>query len=136
MKIKVCDSNMDRIVSALQAVNGRAFDHAYTQDYEIERLVTEADERRATLRLSKKEARGMRLQAISGAPVPNAYQWPRKATFVELTLCATGWCVTEVKADTVYAEGGSMTTILTEAQAQIAQDKFRKANYIVAKGDI
>jgi len=29
-----------------------------------------------------------------------------------------------------------MTTILTEAQAQTAQDKFRKANYIVAKGDL
>jgi hypothetical protein len=134
MKIKITGSNMDRIVKALENVNGRAFHHAYTHYCEIQRLVTAADERLATLRLSKKEARGMRLRAISGAPVPSAYTWPRKATYVEITLCPTGWCLTEIKADTVYAEGGSLTTILTEEQAQIAQDKFRKDNYIVATG--
>jgi|GEM_PF-5397431 len=131
MKIKITDSNAGKIQRALDAVNGRASEHTYCLYHDIARLVTEAETRRADLRLSKRDAKGMRVHCVSGARVPTSYDWQRKATWVELTYCATGWCLTEIHSFAVYYPGGFIRTVLTPAVEAVALEQFR-TTYAVA----
>ena len=131
MKIKITDSNAAKIQAALDAVNGRASEHTYCVYGDIARLVTEAETRRTDLRLSKREAKGMRLRCVSGARVATSYNWKRKATWVELTYCATGWCLTEIHLFDVYYTGGFIRTVLPPAVEAVALEQFR-STYAVA----
>jgi len=131
MKIKITDSNAGKIQRALDAVNGRASQHTYCLYHDIARLVTEAETRRADLRLSKREAKGIQVVSVSGDAVPTAYKWHRNATRVELTYCATGWCLTDLASTTIYREGGGIHTSLTPDLAALAVAKFEAAHYTV-----
>jgi hypothetical protein len=131
MKIKVSDDNAAKIQAALDAVNGRASEHTYRTYGDIARLVTEAETRRADLRLSKREAKGIQVVSVSGDAVPTAYKWSRNATRVELTYCATGWCLTDLASTTIYADGGGSCTSLTPDLANLAVAKFQAAHYTV-----
>jgi len=125
------DCNAEKIQRSLDEVNGRATDHTYRVYSDIAALVTEAETRRADLRLSQREAKGMQIVCVSGDPVPRAYKWPsgvsvkRKATWVELTYCATGWCLTDVGSTTIYHNGGSIRTVLPPAVEAAALWHFR-----------
>jgi len=131
MKIKVSDDNAAKIQAALDAVNGRANEHTYRVYGDIARLVIEAELRRADLRLSKREAKGIQVVSVSGEAVPTAYKWRRNATRVELTYCATGWCLTDLASTTIYPEGGGIRTSLTPDLAALAVAKFQSAHYTV-----
>ena len=131
MKIKITDANAAKIQTALDAVNGRATDHTYRVYGDIAALVAEAETRRADLRLSKRDAKGMHIVRVSGDPVPSAYKWQRKATLVVLTYCATGWCLTDIGSTTIYHDGGSIRTRLTPAVEAVALEQFR-STYAVA----
>ena len=125
MKIKVTDSNCAKIQTALDAVNGRAIASTYHRYTDIAALVAEAETRRTDLRLSKREAKGMRLRCVSGDRVPSSYKWQRKATWVELTYCATGWCLTDIGSFMVYSNGGFIRTLLPPAVEAVALEQFR-----------
>ena len=131
MKIKINGHNAAKIQRALDAVNGRARAHTYRLYGDIAALAVEADTRRADLRLSKRDATGVQVTFISGDPVAAAYKWRRSATIVELTYCATGWCLTAVRLGTIYHDGGSIFTSLTPALAALAVAKFQAAHYTV-----
>ena len=131
MKIKITDSNAGRIQRALDAVNGGAREHTYRLYHDIARLVIEAELRRADLRLSKREAKGIQVVSVSGEAVPTAYKWSRNATRVELTYCATGWCLTDIGSTTIYHDGGGSRTSLTPDLAALAVAKFQAAHYTV-----
>ena len=131
MKIKVSDDNAGRIQRALDAVNGRASEHTYRLYHDIARLVIEAELRRADLRLSKREAKGIQVVSVSGEAVPTAYKWSRNATRVQLTYCATGWCLTDIGSTTIYHDGGGSRTSLTPDLAALAVAKFQAAHYTV-----
>jgi len=120
MKIHITDRNAEKIQRSLDAVNGRATDHTYRAYADIAALVTEAETRRADLRLSQREAKGMQIVCVSGDPVPRAYKWQRKATWVELTYCATGWCLTDVGSTTIFHDGGNMRTVLSPRMEHLA----------------
>tara|TARA_R110000751_G_scaffold305537_1_gene422114 strand:+ start:171 stop:566 length:396 start_codon:yes stop_codon:yes gene_type:complete len=125
MKIRITSKNSRKIQAALAQVNGRARGHTFTTFEEIAELATQAEMRRTRLRLSRDHAKGIRLLCTSGDEVARSYKWARRATCVELTLCTTGWCLTDIASDDVYAEGGGFHTILTPAAEAIALDAFR-----------
>jgi hypothetical protein len=131
MKIRVHKSNRAKIEARLEIVNGRALDHTYSHYDDIATLASDAEARRITLRLSRTDARGMRVRCTSGDTVARAYKWSRKATRVELTYCATGWFITDLKNTTIYTDGGSVHTILSPALDRIAIQKFKDDNYTV-----
>ncbi len=67
MKIKVSDDNAAKIQAVLDAVNGRSNEHTYRVYGDIAALAVAADTRRADLRLSKREAKGIQVVSVSGA---------------------------------------------------------------------
>jgi hypothetical protein len=131
MKIKVIERNSAKIQAALDAVNGRASEHTYRVYRDIAALVADAEARRRNLRLYKNEAKGMQLHCISGLRVPRAYKWSRNATRVELTYCATGWCITALDRTTISGEGGSLRILLTPALDRVAFTRFQAALHTV-----
>ena len=131
MKIKVSDDNAAKIQAVLDAVNGRSNEHTYRVYGDIAALAVAADTRRADLRLSKREAKGIQVVSVSGDAVPSSYKWRRNATRVELTYCATGWCLPALASTTIYADGGGSCTSLTPDLAALAVAKFQSAHYTV-----
>ena len=131
MKIKITDKNREKIQALPDTANGRASDHTYRDYEDLAALVTEAEGRRAHQRMSKHEATGMRLDCTSGDSVPRAYKWSRNATRVELTSCATGWCLTALDRATIYSGGGGLRTILTPTLDGVVLAKFKAAQYTV-----
>ena len=113
MKIKITPGNAQKIHALLEKTNGRAVTHTYTTYDDIEDLISEAETRRCYLRLGKKQAIGMRVLCTSGDAVLSAYKWSRAVTRVELTYCATGWCLTRIYSATAWCHAGGMGVILT-----------------------
>jgi hypothetical protein len=135
MKIKITPGNAQKIHARLKHTNGRADSHTYTTYGDIEDLISEAESRRCRLRLAKKKAIGMRVVCASGDALPNAYKWSRVVTEVELTYCATGWCLTNICSTTAWGNAGGMGVILTPEIDAIAVQQLRSTYMLRAASD-
>ncbi len=132
--IKIIPDNFAAIVAALSAVNGKAAEHCYTRADEIEALAKYAENRLEHFGLPKAERPGANLYATSGAAVPNAYKYSRKATYIVLERKGAGWYLTEVLPSNVFKEGGDRRLRLTKAQDERAVATLRKQYSVAAKG--
>ena len=132
--IKIIPDNFSTIVAALSAVNGRAAEHCYTSADEIEALAKYAECRLEHFGLPKAERPGANLYATSGAAVPNAYKYGRKATYIVLERKGAGWYLTEVLPSNVFKEGGDRRLRLTKAQDARAVATLRKQYSVAAEG--
>jgi len=132
MKINIKDAL--KVQSALSAANGTARTHTYTLATDVIGLARLADEARIRLRLTKKDAIGMRCEYTSGDPVATAYKYGRIVTRVTLQYCRTGWfLVACVRDDCHGTTGGDHESItLTASNDQAAVAKLR-SQYTVAK---
>jgi|ETNvirome_6_1000_1030641.scaffolds.fasta_scaffold06417_5 hypothetical protein len=133
MKIKITPGNAQKINARLKRINGRADSHTYTTYGDIEDLVSEAESQRCRLRLTKKQAVGMRVVCRSGETLPNAYKWSRAVTEVDLTHCATGWCLTNICSATAWGNAGGRRVILTPEMDAIAVQQLR-STYMLREG--
>lgn len=133
LNIKIAESNKAAIEAALKAVNGKAYDHAYTSFAEIAELAVAAEEALAALNLPLKERAGATWAETSGAPVPNAYKYSREGTTVKLARRGAGWYLVSASRMALYKEGGGKGRLaLTEAQAAEATKRFQ-AGFSVIK---
>ncbi len=132
--IKIIPNNLSAIEAALSAVNGKAVEHCYTRADEIEALAKYAENRLEHFGLPKAERPGANLYATSGAAVPNAYKYGRKATYIVLERKGAGWYLTEVLPSNVFKEGGDRRLRLTKAQDERAVANLRKQYSVAAEG--
>lgn len=134
MKIKVESKNSALIEEALEAVNGRAHQHAYTRFDQIEALAAFSEKDVLALVGSHKAVVGAVVESTSGGKVSNAYakrSRVRIGTTVTLERCATGWFLVGVAAAEIFQEGGKTRLTLTEAQDAEAVRRLR-SQYRVA----
>ena len=128
--IKICEANKAAIEAALKAVNGKAYDHAYTIFGEVEREAVAAEEKLLAL-VPKSMASGASFASVSGSAVPNAYKYARKATFIKLERRSSAWWLVAASDCEVYKDGGKRRLILTLAQDAKAVLMMR-AGYSIA----
>ena len=119
--IKITAANAAAIEAALKAVNGTAYQHAYTSFAEVEHLVEIANERLAALNLPKGMHKGAKLMKTSGAAVAKAYAKKsfngRAATTVVIERRSSDWFMVAASKTTVHEGGGGKSSLfLTEAQ--------------------
>lgn len=130
LKIKITADNKDKIESALKAVNGTAYAHAYTSADEVLQLVSAAEKQLAKL-LPKKSWAGATWAETSGAPVAKAYSRkafsPRAATRVVLLRGSSAWyLVSATKTSVGESGGGAGRLSLTAEQTAEAVERFRE----------
>lgn len=134
MKLLVCISNEESLEEALEAVNGRAYDHCFTDTGEIIALTLQAEKHLATL-LPKKLWVGAKFVATSGRAVANSYGYRRKATEVCLLRGSKAWYLTGVVSRTLHSEAGKSALYLTPEQDYMAKRRFA-AQYKVDKVEV
>ena len=118
---------------ALEAVNGKANQHTFTNLYEINEIVRCAEEKLENLGIAKKDRPGAKVYATSGGAVPKNYKYKRVATDVTLERRASGWFLIRIESTHVYELGGGDDLLsLTAAQDAIAVANLRKT-YSVQK---
>lgn len=133
MKIKIEKTNAAAIEAALLAVNGKATSHVYTSFSEIEKLAWETELQLLGLLGTKKSPVGAVTECTSGRPMAGAHSYARVATKITLERCASRWFLVDVKATTIYQEGGKDRLILTAAQDRAAVARLRSRYQIAAE---
>lgn len=125
--IKITESKAAAIEAALKEVNGKAYDHAYTNFSEIEYMVHQA-EASARAILNVKDLPGAQWTETSGAQVAKKYRNSRnsrKATTVTIERRSSAWYMVAARSVEILTEGGGPgTLILTKAQDEAAKAKF------------
>ena len=122
--IKIAESNATAIEAALQEVSGKALDHAYTEFWEINRIVHAAEAACRDL-LHVKDIPGAKWTETSGGRCPSSYKYKRRATTVTIERRKSGWFLVAVSATEVWKEGGGPgRLILTPEQDEAAKAKF------------
>lgn len=108
MKIKIEDTEKSRIAieKALAAVNHGATAHTYTDADEIISIADRAEKRLLGLGLTKGSRPGAKAHETSGSAVAKSYKYPRTATRVSVTRGASAWFVTDVRSESIWADGG------------------------------
>ena len=132
---KFLGSVWDKVEGVLGTVNGRATAHTFSSPLEVLHCLETAEQRRTMLGLSKRDAVGMRVHFVSGAPVANRYRWNREATHVVLQARPSGWFLEAVDSLRIGpAQGGTVAPWLTPAQAALVLGRFRDRNFSVDEG--
>lgn len=134
MKIAIDPKNADKIMAALEAVNGRAREHTFCMFLQLSDLAEKA-EKELTALVKKSDAAGALFIATSGHEMPKSYKYPRVATEVILERGAKGWFLTSVTGGTIYNSGGKGYLVLTPSQDSKAVELFR-SRYRVTKPNI
>lgn len=130
--IKIQKSNAAHIVDALREINGKAFDHAFTEYSEIVALATAAEA--ATLQAvgAKCRAAGACTVATSGKKVASSYKYTRSATEVRLERRAGGWYLVDAKPVAVWARGGHDPKLSLSAEQAAQAAAHGASKYSVA----
>lgn len=130
MKLKITESNREAIATLLKEVNGRAAQHtASTTDIFI--AAVEAEQKLASLGLTKAERVGSTAKYRSGGTVPASYKYTRVITHVEMARGSSAWYITLACTAEVWPNyDGNVWVTLTAEQDQIVVGKFRR-QYLV-----
>lgn len=130
--IKIDASKATAIEAALKEVNGKAFDHAYTEFWEINCIANTAEDACRYL-LNVKDIPGAKWTETSGVRCANSYKYKRRATTVTIERRKSGWFLVAVSATEVWKEGGGPGRLtLTPAQDEAAKAKFATRYSIAA----
>jgi hypothetical protein len=130
--IKIAESNATAIEAALKEVNGKALDHAYTEFWEINRIVHAAEAACRDI-LNVNGIPGAKWTETSGGRCANSYKYKRRATTVTIERRKSGWFLVAVSATEVWKEGGGPGRLtLTPAQDEAAKAKFATRYSIAA----
>lgn len=124
--IKIDINNKDKLEAELKAVNGKAWDHAFTLFGELAECMAAAEKGLAGLQIPTYLRTGAVWQEASGQAMPKAYRWPRSATWIRLLRKQTGWFLTDVQPCKIYASGGYRRLYLTQEQDEFAVQALRK----------
>lgn len=116
--------NVAAIEAALYDVNASATEHTYTTFDELDAIAQRAEKRLAELNIRKADRTGAVMIAMSGKPVPVAYNHDRRTTYVRLERRATGWFITDLSVDIAYSKGGYERLYLTHGQKSDALRMF------------
>lgn len=134
--IKINEENSVAIAMALDAVNGKAWNHAFTTYSEIAKIAAQAETRVVGLVGSQKAAVGAVMQAVSGQKVANSYKYTRTGTRVYIERRSTGWFLIDIVSEILYAnQGGARVLTLTPAQDAKAIEVLR-ASYLIAQVEV
>ena len=134
--IKITEANSVAIVMALDAVNGKAWNHTFSTYKEIANLASDAETRVVGLVGSQKAAVGAVLKAVSGQKVANSYKYTRTGTRVYIERRSTGWFLIDIVSEILYAnQGGARVLTLTPAQDEKAIEVLR-AEYLIAPVEV
>ena len=129
--IKITEKNRDAIEVALREVNGRSYDHCYTDYREIVQLTVNAQALLAQL-LYKKDWPRAQWVETSGGRVANAYKNMRNATQVTLEYRPSGWFLINIEDTRVGTEGGGPGHLyLTPEQDRAAHAKLNASYYLI-----
>lgn len=134
--IKIEKSNAAAIVDALVAVNGNAFNHAYTNFKDISDLAKEAEARLELIGIKKAIRTGASFASTSGRSVPKSYSYSRTGTLVVLERKSEAWYLAAIARASIYPSGGSSHMTLTTEQDRHAIEAFRKQYKIKNEGEI
>jgi hypothetical protein len=134
MKIAIDLKNADKIMAALEAVNGRAREHTFCMFLQLSDLAEKA-EKELTALVNKSDAAGALFIATSGHEMPKSYKYPRVATEVILERGAKGWFLTSVAGAAIYNSGGKGYLVLTPSQDAKAVERLR-LKYRITKPQI
>jgi hypothetical protein len=135
MKINI-HKNAPKVQEALSAANGTARAHTYTLASDVIGLARLADEARIRLRLTKKDAIGMRCEYTSGDPVATAYKYGRIVTRVTLEYCRTGWFMVNCVRDDYHGTtGGDHESIILTTRNDAAAVAKLRSQYTVSMLD-
>ena len=131
MKITIDQKNADKIMAALEAVNGRAREHTFCMFLQLSDLAEKAEKELIAL-VKKSDAAGAVYVATSGREMPNSYKYARVATKVILERGAKSWFLISVEGAAIYNSGGDEYLILNQTQDTKAVERLR-SKYRIAK---
>jgi hypothetical protein len=134
MKITIDQKNADKIMAALEAVNGRAREHTFCMFLQLSSLAEQA-EKELTALVNKSDAAGALYIATSGGEMPNSYKYARAATKVTLERGSKNWFLISVEPAAIYNSGGNEYLILSPSQDAKAVERLR-SKYRVTKPNI
>lgn len=117
MRIKISETNAERIEAALLSANGKARGHTYTKFNEIKRQATVAESMLASAHILKKDRKGITATAQSGDKTSASYSYARKATTITLERGVDSWFLIAAEESKVYPEGGKIKVNITEKLA-------------------
>ncbi len=127
IKIKINELNKDVIEAELKEINGRSYNHSYTNYSEIENIAIKANKSLYNLLGNKSMMKGATITSLSGGSVANSYRYSRKMTFIKLQCYGYGeWRLIQATSDKYYGSGGISPLCLTKIQDTRAVDFFRK----------
>lgn len=133
--IKVCEANRAKIAEYLRTINGAATRHVCVMYGEVLHLCDSMEIKLASLLRQKKHFPGAQVCYVSGAPMPNAYKYSRRATMLKLERRSAGWFIVGGAPTTIWKEGGRVTLQLTHDQHYIAMARFRESYALISEGD-
>lgn len=121
--LKITEQNAAAITTALDAVNGKARAHAFTEYADV---ASQADQAEKAIRrhVLARDATGAAWVAISGESVNNTYArkaFDRVATRIVLERRASGWFLVDIGKTFIKQAGGGARLVITQAQAEIAR---------------
>ena len=129
--IRVDADHATKIQAALDAANGGATAHTYTDADDILAMAAWAEGRLEKLGIAKSRRAGASVMACSGERVPNAYARlgrERAATAVHLVRRSEDWYLVSARRAVVWQDGGYRHLHLTRDQDAEAVAVFR-SNY-------
>jgi hypothetical protein len=134
--IKISEEKSVAIALALDAVNGKAWNHTFSTFREIADIAADAEKQVVEIVGSQRAAVGAVLKAVSGQKVANSYKYARIGTRVVIERRSTGWFLINIVSETLYAsQGGARTLTLTPAQDAKAIEVLR-ASYLIAPVEV
>lgn len=128
--IKFAATNTDKINAILDEVNGRASDHTYCNFYDFEADAGNMIKKIETILGGKKYCVGAKFSIESGNSVKSAYRYTRIGTRISLERRASGWFVTGIEREHIWAKGGESKIVLTQAHHDRAVTVL-KSGYVV-----
>lgn len=129
--LKIITQNKIALETALEAVNGKATAHTFTQASELQAAAYAAEISLAQLKLPLSARKGASVLITSGHKLPNAYKYKVKVTQAKLVRTATGWTLTELSSVEVWNGGGSVLTLTPNQDERIISGI--RAGYKVAQ---
>lgn len=125
MKIRITESNLNRIQIALDKANGKACSHTYNSANEVISIAARAEMKLDRL-MNKKYFADAHYFSTSGDDMPNAYKYNRIGTQLNLYRGSSGWFLVGCSTVTLNKNGGREYLLLSAAQDLAAISVLRK----------
>lgn len=126
MKIKITDSNKDKLEEALKNTNGKSTEYAFTTYNQLAAIAQRAETK--ALKLLKRESKlhGAKYTATSGQSVSKSYKYLRNVTAIVLYRGVDSWFLVSCEQNQIWPDSrGGEVLKLTVEQDRYAVSCFR-----------